>query len=111
MLPADELIGKSIKYKYKSGKTSDEENNSEADAEAEADDFDENKPDGELLRVFSNYGVHSSDEEIFDSKQQNKATLTSKYCVAPSKCVPSKEDTKKGRILLEFSLITKPYGA
>ena len=38
--------------------------------------FDESKPDGELIQVFSNYGMESSDEEKFDFKS-NK-TLSSK---------------------------------
>ena len=77
VLSADKLIKRSIKYvKSKEDKNMNQSSSSDDENELPNAHFDESKPDGELIQVFSNYGMESSDEEKFDFKS-NK-TLSSK---------------------------------
>jgi hypothetical protein len=72
VLSADELIKKSIKYK----KSQEDDNISESTSDDENGylngNYDESKPDGELLQVFSKYGEENSDEEKCFSKKPAK---------------------------------------
>lgn len=69
VLSADELIKKSFKYKKSLEDNDASESSSEDENSCLNECYDESKPDGELLQVFSKYGIENSEEENFQTKK------------------------------------------